>query len=126
MNLGYTTGVFDLFHIGHLNLLRNARESAEAPLSSDVIGFDVAAERGDYEGMSEALQRQADRTLGARQLSPLLALASVHVGRGDPQSAVAALRQANELSPGNPLVTRPLSRMVATESPAEAGALLLE
>jgi tetratricopeptide (TPR) repeat protein/uncharacterized protein HemY len=107
-------------------LLRNARESAEAPLSSDVIGFDVAAERGDYEGMSEALQRQADRTLGARQLSPLLALASVHVGRGDPQSAVAALRQANELSPGNPLVTRPLSRMVATESPAEAGALLLE
>lgn len=25
MNLGYTTGVYDLFHIGHLNLLRNAR-----------------------------------------------------------------------------------------------------
>jgi len=25
MNLGYTTGVYDLFHIGHMNLLRNAR-----------------------------------------------------------------------------------------------------
>lgn len=46
--IGYTCGVFDLFHIGHLNIIRNAKSLCDrliVGVSTDQLRF---ATKGDY------------------------------------------------------------------------------
>lgn len=47
MTIGYTTGVYDLFHIGHLNLLKNAKGLCDK-LVVGVTVDDLVAYKGKH------------------------------------------------------------------------------
>jgi len=54
--IGYTTGVYDLFHIGHLNLLKRARLACDH-LIVGVTTDELAAERKGHEPVIPFLER---------------------------------------------------------------------
>jgi cytidyltransferase-like protein len=82
--VGYIAGVFDLFHVGHLNLLRRAKEQCEYLLVG-VVSDEQAKHgkpHGPYVGEQERLQIvQACRYVDDAFLLPMMASGSKDVYR---------------------------------------------
>ena len=78
--VGYTTGVFDMFHIGHLNILRRASEQCErliVGVSTDELVIDYKGKRPiiPFEERAEIVRaiRYADEVVPQRSLDKLSA-----------------------------------------------------
>lgn len=48
MEVGYTTGVFDLFHIGHLNILKNAGKKCDYLIVGVTSDEEAFRKKGKY------------------------------------------------------------------------------
>ena len=52
--IGYTTGVYDMFHIGHLNILKRAKEQCEVLIVGVTTDAPCHARKGKYPIIPEA------------------------------------------------------------------------
>lgn len=107
-------------------MLETAAAEGHALVAADVLTLDVAAAQGDLDALDAALRRQADRAAPERRAGSLLALAERAVDRGDLAAAEALLSEARALSPGDPLVLRPLGRLALQRDATASAALWLE
>ncbi len=107
-------------------LLARAVEEGEAPVTADVLSLDAAGAAGDGDSVRAGLRRQADRAAPERKVGPLLLLADAAARAGDLTAALELLREARDVSPGDPLVLRPLGRLIAPNDAREAAAVWLE
>ena len=101
--------------------LEQAAQRGEAPIATDVLALDVAAEQRDDDAVRAGLRRQADRAHPDRRLGPLLELAAMR-----PISERADLwREA--LAEATPLeAQRALGRALVRTAPTEAAQLALQ
>lgn len=86
--VGYTTGVYDLFHVGHLNLLRRAKESCDhliVGVTTDELSLARKARR-PVVPFSERCEivaaiRVVDEVVGQSSMDKLEAWQSLHFHR---------------------------------------------
>ncbi len=107
-------------------LLTTAAKEGHSLVAVDVLTLDVAASQHDADAVDGALRRQAERVPPEQRVGSLLALADRCIARGDFVSSEALLQEARQLGAGDPLVLRPLARLLIREEPTQAAALWLE
>ncbi len=88
MIIGYTQGTFDMFHIGHLNLLMHAREKCDYL----IVGVNSDELVQEYKGKTPIISeedrmaivgsmRYVDKVVLSRTLDKLVALQKYHFDR---------------------------------------------